>query len=97
LKNFIKKCRSTGHPVQAEALLSKNLRLDFGGGFYNKSGLNPIFYSNTTPVILQDFLTVSQSFQAYIRLFFDYFELKNQPACFTFRSFLKVIIFFHLD
>jgi len=60
--------------VQAEALLSKTLRWDFGGGFYNESGLNPIFYSNTTPVILQDFLTVSQSFQAYIRLFFDYFE-----------------------
>jgi hypothetical protein len=70
----------TGHPVQAEALLSKNLRWEFGGGFYNKSGLNQIFYSNTTPVIQQDFLTVSQYFQAFNRLFFNEKKLKNQPA-----------------
>jgi hypothetical protein len=81
--------------VQAEALLSKTLRWDFGGGFYNESGLNPIFYSNTTPVILQDFLTVSQSFQAYIRLFFDFFELKNQPACFTFSIIFKSDQLYH--
>jgi hypothetical protein len=53
----------TGHPVQAEALLSKNLRWEFGGGFYNKSGLNQFFIQTQHRLACRIFLRYPNLFR----------------------------------